>query len=333
MDRLVSVGRLRLLAAAALAIPCVTLLTNCGGGIGDAGGDLVTGLLSDFTRSISFGEGGFVTQGKFGPTRSADGISFSPVADSAATIDGAFAGGDAVTYGAAGWVATSFGGDEFLSLDSLTWHRTGDLGTSEEILAGAYGAGRYVFVGRGGTIVTLTDAHTWETVASGTSEDLAGVGWVGDGFVAAGASGTVLASKDGIAWEARSVATRSDLRGVAAGEGAIVVTGSKGTILLSLDGGASFSVLARATKADLLGAAFGDGKFVVVGRKATVLLSDDRGASFRAAAVQTGAQPSGMRDLLAVAFGNGRFVAVGEIVLWSDEGSNWQGGASLADAP
>ena len=79
--------------------------------------------------------------------------------------------------------------------------------TGEPIRSVAWGGGRFVAVGDGGTIVHSTDGATW-TAASATApeEILTGVAWGGGRFVAVALSGTVVHSADGVSWESASEA-------------------------------------------------------------------------------------------------------------------------------
>ncbi|MDE0217677.1 MAG: hypothetical protein OXJ90_00300 [Spirochaetaceae bacterium] len=59
----------------------------------------------------------------------------------------------------------------------------------------AYGGGRFVAVGSGGTIVHSTDGSSWqEADASAATEWLHGVSYGGERFVAVGGNGTIVAS-------------------------------------------------------------------------------------------------------------------------------------------
>jgi hypothetical protein len=48
----------------------------------------------------------------------------------------------------------------------------------------AYGGGRFVAVGRAGSILSSADGLTWTAQASNTADDLRDVAWSGSAFVA-----------------------------------------------------------------------------------------------------------------------------------------------------
>ncbi len=64
-----------------------------------------------------------------------------------------------------------------------------------------YAAGRFVAVGRSGTVLTSTDGLAWTSVATGRTNDLWVVRYGGGRFVAAGASAIYLTSTDGVNWQ------------------------------------------------------------------------------------------------------------------------------------
>jgi len=61
----------------------------------------------------------------------------------------------------------------------------------------AFGAGRFVAVGRAGAILSSVDGLTWTAEASNTADELRDVAWSGSTFVAVGAGGSVHVSSDG----------------------------------------------------------------------------------------------------------------------------------------
>src|SRR5205809_6281301 len=67
-------------------------------------------------------------------------------------------------------------------------------GTDSELRDVTQGAGAFVIVGAGGTILSSTDTVNWTKRTSGTQELLLGVGYGNSSFVAAGTGGTILTS-------------------------------------------------------------------------------------------------------------------------------------------
>ncbi len=64
----------------------------------------------------------------------------------------------------------------------------------------AYGAGRFVTVGKGGQIFASTDGKTWASATTPTTSNLTSVHYASGRFVAVGWDATVLTSTDGLAW-------------------------------------------------------------------------------------------------------------------------------------
>jgi len=67
-------------------------------------------------------------------------------------------------------------------------------GTGNELEGVAYGNGRFVVVGEGGTILTSPDGVNWAAQASGTGNNLEAVTYANGRFVAVGWFGTILTS-------------------------------------------------------------------------------------------------------------------------------------------
>lgn len=293
----------------------LALTTACGGGFVDTK-EIVTGLANLFVperAAVAYGDGRFVTVGKWGITVSDNGGLFRNLPDTGFLSW-------AVAYGSSGWVAVDTAA-LLTSPDGLSWDRAPlplDVG-----YGAAFGIGRYVVVGTGGAIVVSEDARNWQSVASPTQQDLLGVSFVGDRFLAVGRGGSATASFDGLTWSLLELPTSVTLRGVASGDGVIVVTGDRGTLLRSADG-ESWRSVRTPSKAYLTQAAFGAGRMVVVGAFGTILISDDGANTFQAVAVDFG--DSGLdipNHLNGVTYGGGQFVAVGKTILLSPDGHSW----------
>jgi hypothetical protein len=149
----------------------------------------------------------------------------------------------------------------------------------------AYGNGRFVAVGNGGTILTSPDGVSWTQRTSGTIYPLYGVAYGNGTFVAVGgyfdyygfsdymsSASTILTSTDGVNWTRRTSGTDNRLLGVTYGNGLFVAVGKDGTILTSPDG-VSWTQRTSPEKRDLLSVAYGNGTFVAVGDWGTILTS------------------------------------------------------------
>jgi hypothetical protein len=90
--------------------------------------------------------------------------------------------------------------------------------TGNELWAVAYGAGRYVAVGRGGTILTSTDGSAWVPQAQFMPTLFTNVVFADSKFVAVGSNGNVLVSTDGLSWTSRNVGEVGVLYGAPEGQ-------------------------------------------------------------------------------------------------------------------
>ena len=103
----------------------------------------------------------------------------------------------------------------------------------------AFGGGRYVAVGRAGTILVSDDGVAWSMRASNLPHDLADVAWNGNEFLVAGASGTILVSSDrGESWAFRINGAAENLVRAAWNGSRWVVAGDAGSLLTSTDANA-----------------------------------------------------------------------------------------------
>ncbi len=125
--------------------------------------------------------------------------------------------------------------------EGVVWVRQ-DPGILVDLHGAAWGGGRFVAVGDGGTIVTSTDGEQWSLRASGTNANLNDVAWNGRRFVVVGA-GIILSSENGTDWSFRSDAGGSSARlaVVAWKDGEFAAVGSRrggsdGLTLVSGDG-------------------------------------------------------------------------------------------------
>ncbi len=97
------------------------------------------------------------------------------------------------------------------STDGLTW---ATVTPAEPVLAldsVAFGAGRFVSVGRAGTMVHSIDGANWSVLPALTTQDLRAVRFASGMFVAAGNAGTILTSPDGLVWTNRTFSTSASI--------------------------------------------------------------------------------------------------------------------------
>lgn len=107
--------------------------------------------------------------------------------------------------------------------------------TGNDLWAVAYGAGRYVAVGRAGTILTSTDGSGWVPQTQFMPTLFTNVVFADSKFVAVGSNGNVLVSTDGLSWISRNVGEVGVLYGAANNGTTWVITGSGGSIYTSAD--------------------------------------------------------------------------------------------------
>jgi len=114
-----------------------------------------------------------------------------------------------------------------------------DSGAYTQLFGIAYGSGRYVVVGHGGTVVTSDDGQTWEVHSTGGGKSLYQVAWDEDGaFVAVGADGIILTSPDGMSWTERETPVQTSLTEVTCfpNDGPCMASGHEGVLLTSATG-------------------------------------------------------------------------------------------------
>jgi hypothetical protein len=174
--------------------------------------------------------------------------------------------------GAVGNALLVKGRDIAVIVDNLYWSfwTSCSSGTTENLLAVAYGGGMWVAVGNSGTILTSPNGTTWTSRSSGTTQNLRGIAYDGGMWVAVGYGGTILTSPNGTTWTSRSSGTTQNLRGIAYGNGLYVAVGFSGTILTSPDG-VTWTSRSSGTTQSLYGVAYGGGMWVAVGGNGTII--------------------------------------------------------------
>jgi PKD repeat protein len=130
------------------------------------------------------------------------------------------------------------------------WQLVNPLPTDADLLGSAFGNGRFVLVGRSGTVLTSPDELAWQLLPALTDADLQAVTWSAQGFIAVGTSGTVLTSPEGEAWTLQPPVTTETLLDLTAGGPVILAVGTGGTVLSS-DDGVTWSQQDAGTSTDL----------------------------------------------------------------------------------
>jgi len=152
------------------------------------------------------------------------------------------------------------------------WRLVNPHPSTADLLGATHGEGVFVFVGRGGTIVTSPDGISWQTRESGTTDDLHDVVWTGEAFVAVGAGGTVSRSPAGVEWVSETATTR---RLVALAVGPTLVAVGPGGWIFTSPGGIVWTAADSGTEADLADIVWTGSEFLVVGDQPEILASPD----------------------------------------------------------
>lgn len=200
--------------------------------------------------------------------------------------------------------------------------------------------GRFLGVGRSGTILSSADGSTWSQMASGTGQELRGIAYGNSRYVAAGANGAVVISTNGEHWKAYRVDQLGGYSPLALAYGndifvAVGFSHREGVLTHSLDGGITWELDEAAVtceakisadgltwKAVQLPACaqritYGNGLFVAMAERTIMTSPDGRNWTTRTI-------PQGGR-LLTLLYGDGLFVAAGEegTLISSGDGVAW----------
>jgi hypothetical protein len=174
--------------------------------------DTPTGV---FFNSVIHDGRQFIAAGSSTLLTSPDGVSWTrrTAIPSNSVVEIAIAGS---SYVAVGYRPTppTVGAIAF-SNDGLTWRDVTPGTTLPELRSVAFGAGRFVAVGKSGALLHSLDGAAWITVPPPTTKDFWSVRFAAGRFVTVGDAGTVLMSADGLTWENRAVSTAATLAVVA----------------------------------------------------------------------------------------------------------------------
>jgi hypothetical protein len=128
----------------------------------------------------------------------------------------------------------------------------------------AYGDGKFVAVGQGGTILIST-ANGWEPSHSGTTTDLYGIDYQDGQFTAVGDNGLVLISNDGVSWSQLPTNFTSNLNAVLYKNNQYMVAGEDGALHRSTDGH-QWTTIQLQSSYDLQDIIYANHQYVVVGK-------------------------------------------------------------------
>ena len=173
--------------------------------------------------------------------------------------------GENYDFNISSWVGTIY-----TSPNGTTWTR--------RTLGGAilrdvvYGGGRFIATGDSGTILSSTDALTWNTVSSGTSNNLQSIAYGSGSYVIGGANssstgGTVLISNNGDDWTNTSsgLGTSQGLFDLDFTGGRFLASGFFARLRHSTNGGVSFATTVTGSP-QAAGFAYANGLFIAAAR-------------------------------------------------------------------
>jgi hypothetical protein len=179
-------------------------------------------------------------------------------------VSACFSGGQFITTGGPGLIATSVDGTNwvthFTQIDAV-------------LRSVAHGNGTFVAVGDRGVILTSSNSTDWVRQST-TGITLQAAAPADDGFVAVGVGGTAVTSEDGVRWQEFKLPTTNNLRDVIRANGKYVAVGANG-VILSGETATNFTPRVSGTTEQLDGVAFGNQMFVAVGGRETIISSPD----------------------------------------------------------
>lgn len=220
--------------------------------------------------------------------------------------------------------AGGFGGAGTVA-QSLNWRVPTPTGANMKGVT--HGAGKFLAVGSGGSVVISGDGTNWLAVNSSTTKQLNAVAHGNGVYVAVGDGAMVISSADGLTWTTRSVTGFQNILGVAFGNGVFVAVSIQNEIYTSTDG-TSWTTVQGPSAAGLSWSniKFLNGVFVALGYN---LFTDG-------SRIQTSAngstwnpeQVSGTGYLSDVAYGNGKWVAMNPIKVISFVNADASGATS-----
>lgn len=209
----------------------------------------------------------------------------------------------------------------------------------------AFGQGRFIAVGEGGTVYASDDAREWFNRSWLTRENLHGVTYGNGTFVAVGLGDSILTSPDGVEWMRRFAPKQTgslpNLYGTGFGNGRFVAGGGPDPYLAASSDGILWEperTLALPIGANFRGVTFGDGLFVAVGERQHQTEPSNFVARIAISTNTLDWSHQTLTDvspLLAVTHGEGLFVAVGEAgtILTSSDAQTWTSRSSTVTSP
>lgn len=181
-------------------------------------------------QSIAFSSNLFVALGFKGYSlTSTDGVAWQ-------SHQTAYGGFIVSVAAGAGLFAASFGSDIMTSPDGVDWTlRTNTYAATGNAMlkAGAYGFGRFVFVGDSGIAWISTNGMDWSHTTVLDGWGFSRIVFTGRSFVAGGDGGLLFSSEDGFHWKQHFLPAHDQIIGLAFGNDSVLVGGANGMMLRS----------------------------------------------------------------------------------------------------
>jgi hypothetical protein len=229
-------------------------------------------------------------------------------------------------FGGGRFVTVTSTGKGFYSDDGVTWTAS-TMPTNLHLNRVTYGAGKFVAVGLGDSIVISTNGQSWHLVLGdgGFGDELNDVTWDGKHFLSIADSGLTFTSEDGLSWQSHDARGLGDFWCVTSG-GGLFVAYRGSSIYTSIDAVNWIAQTNNINHQILIAGAYGQGRFVLVGDGGDAWTSTN-GYHWTATNILQ------YWTLSDVVFAGDRFVTagIGGYVFSSKDGSTWE--VHLAPGP
>lgn len=271
-------------------------------------------------------------------TRSTDGVNWTSVSTGVAFPGDIYGGAS----GPAGTLFVGNNGRVLRSANHVDGWALANSGTTQHLMATAYGAGNYVVVGGNGVLATapgsgiILNSATGETFTAGptASAPFNAVAYdaVVGRFVAAGEGENILHTANPAGtWASVPKPTSSTIRAAAADGGMYALVGDNGAILISYDGASWMTATPAPTAISLTAVAIGNGRIVAAGfnssataSRTVIVTSNNGGYTWDVVPVPFTGSARGL------IFADGKFRIVGgtSTILTSPDGLGWSADTS-----
>lgn len=173
-----------------------------------------------------------------------------------------------IAWGNGKFVASGGGGTILTSADGRTW-TSGNSTVSTYLSSVAAFPGGFVAVGDGGKIVSSADGSNWTLRSSGTTNWIYKVRYAGNQLIAVGENGVVRTSSDGVTWNSMNLGGSGWINDVTYAAGSYFICGDNGLVFRS--SGSGWAAVPSITTKSLYGLSTRGGQLVAVGLEGAIL--------------------------------------------------------------